>query len=161
MNAPGSPSSPLQMTYLVASARCPNDTPFRPGREPGAATSAQSTPGDLVDHLVGLEFHQAPTQRPEAVVTEVLLQVQRVEVAEMLRRHVDLPPQKGARRTGFHVHRAPRGRAVVLFQQDAVDGANRGPRHPAPEIGRLKVLHHQLPGLIGFHRGVEPEARPG
>ncbi len=52
MNAPGSPSSALQTTYLIVpGAFCVNS--HEPGEETGPATPPQPRALNLVDHLGG------------------------------------------------------------------------------------------------------------
>ena len=53
MNAPGSPSSPLQMTYFWREVALATVFHFRPVGIARAATATQAAARDLVDHLDG------------------------------------------------------------------------------------------------------------
>jgi hypothetical protein len=58
MNAPGSPSSPLQMTYLM-SPGLGNCAPLEAGGITAAAASAEAALSDLVNHAVGRHLVRA------------------------------------------------------------------------------------------------------
>ena len=51
MNAPGSPSSALQTTYLRSPGLLATVRPLHAGRVAGAAAAAQPAAGDLLDDL--------------------------------------------------------------------------------------------------------------
>ena len=81
MNAPGSPSSPLQMTYLVGWGVLRTVGPFDMRGEPGPAPPAQAAGANLFDDLVRVQFRKAAPQGDETVVPQVFVQVERIDLA--------------------------------------------------------------------------------
>ena len=81
-----------------------HDSPFRSGGEPSATPSAQTRVLNDLDRLLRFEIRQAAAQGREAVMGEVLLQVQRIEFPKMLRGNMNLLVEEGldARLTAAH-----------------------------------------------------------
>ena len=90
MNAPGSPSSPLQTTYFRSPHGFCHGAPLQAGRIAAAAAPAQPAFGDLVDHTVGRHFGERRQQRLVAVARDVVVDLFRIDVARILKHHVHL-----------------------------------------------------------------------
>ena len=132
MNAPGSPSSPLQTTYFFSRIRGTHRRPLQMRRKPGPAPAAKAADLDLLDHGLRRKLLDRLLQALEAAVALVLVQVGRVDVAAMLRRDVNLPAQEIGDRLIPHVDRIPRDRLPLLVGQQVIQRRGHG-------IGELPV----------------------
>ena len=83
MNAPGSPSSPLQMMYLVSPGEAAANFHLVPGREPGASAAAQAGGEDLLDDLLRLHGREGLARGLVAAARQVLVQALRVDHADV------------------------------------------------------------------------------
>src|SRR5664279_1135620 len=81
MKAPGSPSSPLQMTYLVSPGWARPSSHFRPVGKPAPPQAAFENRADLRGGRHGLE---AGVQGQVAVAGQVIVQIERVDFAAVL-----------------------------------------------------------------------------
>ena len=81
MNAPGSPSSALQITYFGLTGALRHQLPFHAGRETRAAAPAQAAGFDFGDDLFGLHRGEHLAQRGITVAGDVFLDVFRVNQA--------------------------------------------------------------------------------
>ena len=158
MNAPGSPSSPLQMTYLsgeVARGR----RPFAAGGEARAAAAAQAGEANFVDDLFGRGaveafcnawkppsdgIHRCPRDDDAAGFGgDAILAVE--EIGDMVFAHIDREPRDRLAALGLRA--AYRGREATATER----GAGRRP----------EVLEQDGLGLLGLHAGVEVRAAAG
>ncbi len=113
MNAPGSPSSPLQMTYFVSPGCCADHAPFLSGRETRAAAPAQAGLLDGGNNFVLFRdsafrfaaFVRHFRQRLKPSVRQIFVEVKRIELAEMFRGDVDLLVEKRAHGRVAFAHR--------------------------------------------------------
>ena len=144
MNAPGSPSSPLQITYLTSpgcrrTARhfCPlgNPAPPRP-RKPDFSMAAMSCSGRMrASRAVTVGFpirrFQAAPERGEALMGQVFIQVQGIQFAEMFGGDMHLVFQEGADGGIAPAHGIARHlllRRLLLQQQTVKQAASRAAR---------------------------------
>ena len=79
MNAPGSPSSPLQMMYFVS----PGEAAANFRREPGATTTAQTRSEDLLDDRRGSHGGEGRARGRVAAPGEVLVEALRIDDAHV------------------------------------------------------------------------------
>ena len=79
MNAPGSPSSPLQMRYFSSPGLLCGERPLRAGREPRAAAAADARVGDALDDPLGRLLGQREARGLVAAAREALLDALRVD----------------------------------------------------------------------------------
>ena len=94
MNAPGSPSSPLQMTnFLVPCALC-DGRPLQPGRVARSAAAPQARPRDLLDDADRRHRGQRVDEGEVAVGGDVLLDPLRVDPAAVLEDDLLLPREE-------------------------------------------------------------------
>ena len=94
MNAPGSPSSPLQIRYFVSLGRRLDLGPLDVRGKAGAASTPQAADPNLFDDLVRRQFGQALASGGEPIVPQILIQIQRVQVAAVLGRDALLRSQE-------------------------------------------------------------------
>ena len=83
MNAPGSPSSPLQMMYLIVARRGRGELPLHARREAGAAAAAQAGGEDLLDDLLRRHRRERLARGLVAAPRQVLVQALRVDDADV------------------------------------------------------------------------------
>ena len=76
---------------------------FTAGREARAAAAAQAGTGDRGDHLFAGRRGHAPFERAVAVAREVLVDVERVDLAAVLEDDAALFGQVGGRRSGLAI----------------------------------------------------------
>ena len=155
MKAPGSPSSPLQMTYFFSPAAARAGGPFLPRGKAGPAAAPQPARPDLLDDLLGRELFQAVPQGLETVVADVLVQVGRIDLAAILGGHVPLRAKERADRPIADVDRAVGHRVGRLVAEETIDPAGRAMRHPPPKALGLVLRKHDGPGIFGLHAGEE------
>ena len=123
MNAPGSPSSPLQTTYFDFALGGADSRPFQAGRKARPAAAAQPARLDLLDDLMRRELFQAAAQRREAVVPQVFVQIERIDLAAMLGGQVLLRPEKRADRPVAGVDGVPGRRVAGFIGQQPIEPA--------------------------------------
>ena len=153
MKAPGSPSSPLQMTYFFSPCRRPGRGPLLPRGKTGPAAAPQPARLHLLDDLLRRELFQAMPQGLEAVVAEIFVQVGRIDLAAILRGHVLLRAKERADRPVADVDRAIDHRVRRLVAEEAIEPAGRAMRHPPPKTLGLVLREHDRPGVFGLHAG--------
>ena len=125
MNAPGSPSSPLQMTYLARRQRAADDGPFGVRREAGAAAAAQAAACEPARRSARASSSvEAASQGRETVVAQVLVEVERIDLAAVLGGQVLLRTEERAdRRLRGRRSRGCDGRVVLLVGEQPVRAA--------------------------------------
>ena len=123
MNAPGSPSSPLQTTYFDVAGGGADLRPFDAGRKARPAAAAQPALLNRLDDLLGRELFQAAPQGHEAVVPQIFVQIDRIELAAVLRGQVLLRPEERADRAVADVDGVPGDRIAGLVGQQAIEPA--------------------------------------
>ena len=98
MKAPGSPSSPLQMTYFCGGRRPGHRRPLQARRVAGAAAAAQPAVGDRLHHVGGRHVRHDVLQRLVAAGRDVLLDALRVDLAARLADNFHLRSEERVRR---------------------------------------------------------------
>ena len=81
MNAPGSPSSPLQITYFCGARLDTGQVPLLAGGKTGAAAAAQPGIEDLLADAFGRHVAEHLGQRLVAATGDVLFDALRVDAA--------------------------------------------------------------------------------
>jgi len=104
MNAPGSPSSALQMMYFVSPGRSAAPAHFRPVGYPPAAPPAELRRRHLLDHPRRIVAVQRPRQRLEPVEVYVLEEVLRVDDPAVAQRDAALAVEE--RHVAIHFEEA-------------------------------------------------------
>ena len=164
MNAPGSPSSPLQMTYLALSALCPGDRPLAPGGKARAAAAAKARIRDRGDHLFRRRCLQAGGQRLVAVAGEVVVDVQRIDLAAVLEDDALLLAEIRGRGARASIEPEFVQVRLVVVARDPFRERLGPPACPGAEPTGTDVLPRNLARRLGGHVAVERDrvrpARP-
>ena len=90
MNAPGSPSSALQMRYFSSLLDCVGELPLDAGREAGAAAAADARVGDLLDDPLGRLLGERHARGLVAAAREVVVDGLGVDDADVAQRDARL-----------------------------------------------------------------------
>lgn len=121
-----------------------------------AAAAAQPAGLHLGDDLVGRQRLQAAAQGDEAVVPQVLVQVERVELSAVLGGQVLLPAEEGADHRVAYVQRVPPNPLALQFVgEQAIEQAADGPPQASQQAGRLEVPQHEVRRVLGANPGVQ------
>ncbi len=154
MNAPGSPSSPLQTMYLGRPGRGADLGPLGAGGEARAAAAAQTAACDKGGSFRGRELLSAVSQRGEAAVGQVLVEVGGVEVAAVFGRDVHLRPEEGGDgRVGGGDAAAVRLCGGGIAAQPVQCGGT-GLAQPAEDVRGGEVAAHDGGAEFGRYAGV-------
>ena len=134
--------------------------PLLARQEPRAAAPAQAAPANLVNDLFRRPLPQAPLGGPEPAGGQVLIQVQRVNLAEPFGREVLLRAEKRRHRRVAHVQRIARDVLPRLVRQEGFEGPRNGrtraPRHAA----RLEMPPNDRPRVVRLNLRVEGRRPP-
>ena len=155
MNAPGSPSSPLQITYLMSLGACwafchlmwvGKPPPPRP-RRPLRRTSSTI--------LTGSNSCRQRRSAGKPVMQQVLVQIQRVDVATILGGNVLLRTQKGTDRLIPHIQRVSHYRIILFVGVERIEPARELIAKSPQEPSRTEVLQHNASHILRLHVRVE------
>ena len=109
MNAPGSPSSALQMRYFCAAGVSEGDLPLLPGGEARAAAAAQPGGDHRVADLLAGHGGERPGRGGEAAGGQRRVQGGRIDQAAVVEHHPGLPGEERGVGDQGHVLEARRG----------------------------------------------------
>ena len=111
------------MTYFLSPGGGADLGPLDAGGKAGPAAAAQPALLDLLDDLLGRELFQAAAQGREAVVPQIFVQIDRIELAAVFGGQVQLRPEERAHRAVADVDGVPADRVAGLVGQQPIEPA--------------------------------------
>ena len=120
-------------------------------RKTAAATPAQSAPAHFVDDRRRIEFVQAASQGHKAIVPQVLVQIQGIQVAAELRGNVLLRSEKRAHGLLANVQRVGDHRVFFFIGLELVQPARQPVAQLSHEPARAEVPQHDVPHILRLH----------
>ena len=140
--------------FLIARGG-PNGGPFYARGKTGPAASSQAAHLDLFDQLVGRSFFEAVLQRIEAAVSQVFVQVGRIDLPAILGGQMLLTAEERTNRPVADVDRMARDRVTPFVGHQSIEPPRDGVPDPLNEARRLEMFQDDRGGVLGRDLGEE------